>query len=130
MMLNLVQVTESHPDIIPPLIIGATVDYSDSILFITGNEVLDGLRSHLVNATRFIISKISGNAFSDGRYSIRMSGSTLIDGDGITISFKIPEATRLFLQSNSKLATSDDDQYYLKGEGLLLICPQTQMLQT
>ena len=111
-----IQVTE-YPDIIPPLIVGATVDYSNSILFITGNEVLDGLRSHLSNATRFVISKTSGNAFSDGRYSIRMSGSTLIDGDGITIRFKMPEATRLFLQSNSKLATgSDDDQYYLKVE--------------
>ena len=46
-----------YPDIIPPVIVGATIDYDDSIMFITGNEVLDGLRSHLTNATRFVVRK-------------------------------------------------------------------------
>ena len=46
-----------------------------------------------------------------------MSGSKLINGDGITIRFKMPEETRLFLQSNSKLATGSDDDQHLKVEG-------------
>ena len=79
--------------------------------------MLDGLRSQLSNATKFVIVKTSGNQFADGNTEVRLTGSTMIDGDGLTIQFRLLESTRLFLQANSKLATgSDDDQYYLKVE--------------
>jgi hypothetical protein len=107
--LTAIQVVE-YPDTEPPLVVGATIDYSNSLLILACNEVMDGTRVHLANGTKFIVSKVS-----DPTWRTRLVGSTMeILGDSQSITFKIPEHLRLYLQANSKLATGDDgDQYYL-----------------
>ena len=72
-MMRAIEVVE-YPDEEPPVILKSIIDYSNSLIVLECNEVMDGSRAHLANGTKLVVVKVSESELA---YSVGSTVRTL-----------------------------------------------------
>ena len=95
-----------YPDLTPPKLLTATLNYGTGLLTIEADETIDGTTltaSTCVNGSAFVVMSLNTSL---GFIPTRLTGSSVSTDerkDGIMLTIQLPEATRLIIQQQQDL---------------------------